>query len=241
MRADTVSLPNFTGSLGYGDDFVQALVGKCGTLDVEDVMASIMHLLKMGVAEEGPGKQFVQGGSHGGFITAHCVSTTLPFNMTMHILTKPSLGSSLRFDNLNSYLLASVLGQYPDFFSAAVLRNPVITPEPSSTDIPEWYFYEFGLPFSATTLLTPSIYEKLWPMSPISHVDKVKAPVLLCLGLEDRRVANTHGRALYHALKGRGIDVDLLEFKGESHPLEGVESARVGWEAGVDLFEKYRK
>lgn len=133
------------------------------------------------------------------------------------------------------------MGQYPDFFSAAVLRNPVITPEPSSTDIPEWYYYEFGLPFTATTLLTPSDYSKLWPMSPISHVYKVKAPVLLCIGLDDRRVANTHGRAFYHALKGRGKDVQLLEFKGESHPLDGVEAARVCWEAAVDLYEKYRK
>lgn len=71
LYADTVSLPNFTGSLGHGDAFVQKLVGKCGTLDVEDVMASIKHLVKLGVAEEGPGKQLVQGGSHGGFITGH--------------------------------------------------------------------------------------------------------------------------------------------------------------------------
>ncbi|EIM89231.1 alpha/beta-hydrolase [Stereum hirsutum FP-91666 SS1] len=204
LQGYTVSLPNFTGSLGYGDEFVQQLVGKCGTLDVDDVMASIKYLLEIGVAVEGPGKQFVQGGSHGGFITGH------------------------------------LLGQYPGFFSAAVLRNPVITPEPSSTDIPEWYYYEFGLPFSATTLLTPSEYGKLWPMSPISHVDKVKAPVLLCLGLEDRRVANTHGMAFYHALKGRGRDVEMLQFKGESHPLEGVEASRVSWEAGADLFEKHR-
>lgn len=77
-------------------------------------------------------------------------------------------------------------------------------------------------------------------MSPISHVDKVKAPVLLCLGLEDRRVANTHGMAFYHALKGRKRDAEMLQFKGESHPLEGVEASRVSWEAGVDLFEKYR-
>lgn len=81
LSIDTVSLPNFTGSLGYGDDFVQQLVEKCGTLDVDDVMASIKHLLKMGVAEEGPGKQFVQGGSHGGFITGHCTFTILQFSL----------------------------------------------------------------------------------------------------------------------------------------------------------------
>ncbi|EIM89069.1 alpha/beta-hydrolase [Stereum hirsutum FP-91666 SS1] len=204
LQGYTISMPNYTGSTGHGDDFVQKLVGKCGTLDVDDVMASVKHLIEIGVAEEGPGKQLVLGGSHGGFIAGH------------------------------------LLGQYPDFFSAGVLLNPVITPEPSYSDIPDWYFEEFGVHFDAKTLLTPSTYEKLWPMSAISHVDKVKAPVLLLMGLDDRRVANTHGRAFYHALKGRGMEVEMLEFKGEAHPIDGVEAARVCWEAEVDWFERFR-
>lgn len=89
---DTISLPNFTGSLGYGDHFVQQLVGKCGTLDVDDVMASIKYLLQIGVAVEGPGKQFVQGGSHGGFITGHR-APTFPFILTVQITDKIPLCS----------------------------------------------------------------------------------------------------------------------------------------------------
>jgi len=50
---------------------VQKLVGRCGTLDVEDVKASVDHLVKEGKGEHGPGKQLVTGGSHGGFLTAH--------------------------------------------------------------------------------------------------------------------------------------------------------------------------
>lgn len=216
-------MPNYTGSTGHGDEFVQKLVGKCGTLDVDDVMVSVKHLIEIGVAEEGHGKQLVLGGSHGGFIAGHRSSIT------------PSVCCSFVLINLSP-----VLGQYPDFFSAGILLNPVITPEPSYSDIPDWYFEEFGVPFDAKTLLTPSTYEKLWPMSAISHVDKVKAPVLLLMGLDDRRVANTHGRAFYHALKGRGMEVEMLEFKGEAHPIDGVEAARVCWEAEVDWFERFR-
>jgi dipeptidyl aminopeptidase/acylaminoacyl peptidase len=73
---DTVSLPNYTGSLGYGDEFVQRLLGNCGKLDVEDCYESIRHLIKIGIAEEGPGKQFLRGGSHGGFLVAHRMSFT---------------------------------------------------------------------------------------------------------------------------------------------------------------------
>lgn len=69
--SDTLSLPNYTGSLGFGENSIQALIGNCGTLDVQDCVASINHLIDLGVAEHGPGKQFVMGGSHGGFLTAH--------------------------------------------------------------------------------------------------------------------------------------------------------------------------
>ena len=76
LPLDTISLPNYTGSLGYGDGFVQRLVvpGNCGKLDVEDCYESIRHLIESGIAEKGPGKQFIMGGSHGGFLVAHRMS-----------------------------------------------------------------------------------------------------------------------------------------------------------------------
>src|SRR5579863_10326362 len=68
---DTLNVPNYTGSTGFGDFYVQELIGKCGTLDVQDVKASVYHLVREGKGEYGSGKQFVTGGSHGGFLTAH--------------------------------------------------------------------------------------------------------------------------------------------------------------------------
>ena len=38
---------------------------------MQDCMASVNHLVDIGVSENGPGKQFIQGGSHGGFLAAH--------------------------------------------------------------------------------------------------------------------------------------------------------------------------
>jgi dipeptidyl aminopeptidase/acylaminoacyl peptidase len=62
--------------------------------------------------------------------------------------------------------------------------------------------------------------------------------VLLLLGLEDRRVVNVQGKTFYHALRGLEKRAELLTFEGEGHPLDGVEAARVGWEATVDWFGK---
>lgn len=238
LEGYTVSLPNYTGSLGYGEGFVQRLVipGNCGKLDVEDCYASIRHLIDSGIAEEGPGKQFLSGGSHGGFLVAH------------------------------------LIGRFPDFFSAAVLRNPVISVGSiSSSDIRDWYFSEFGLQYplassprhsaddittnglSLTTsplppLITSEIYTNLLAVSPMSHVDSIKIPVLLLIGAADRRVAPSQGVDFYHALKARyaaiggdGVDnirrrVEMLVFEGEGHPLDGVEAAKAGFEATTEWF-----
>ncbi|KAG6825158.1 hypothetical protein H0H92_004546, partial [Tricholoma furcatifolium] len=220
----TLSLVNYTGSCGFGEFYVRALLGKCGTLDVGDCIASTRHLINLGISVEGPGKQLVMGGSHGGFLTGH------------------------------------LIGQYPDMFSAAVTRNPVMSAgEISSTDIPDWYFAEFGeaypiasSPSSAETqpkhpagpppLVTPEIFARVHRASPIAHVDAVRASVLLMIGAADLRVAPTQGIEYYHALKQRlggraGKRIEMLVFEGESHPLEGVEASRVGWQAARDFFK----
>jgi dipeptidyl aminopeptidase/acylaminoacyl peptidase len=64
-------LPNYTGSIGYGSKHVDALVGKCGELDVADIIDSIKALVECGKAMYGKGRQYILGGSHGGFIGAH--------------------------------------------------------------------------------------------------------------------------------------------------------------------------
>ncbi|KAJ8501525.1 hypothetical protein ONZ45_g12111 [Pleurotus djamor] len=192
LEGFTLSLPNYTGSLGFGEKYVSALLGHCGSLDVEDCIASVRHLVDTGVAVMGKGNQFVSGGSHGGFLTAH------------------------------------LIGQYPDIFSAAALRNPVVSVGEMKSDIPDWVYSELGLPFTPVSLITPEIYERLFKASPIAHVDKVDAKVLLLVGGSDMRVSPTQGIQYYHALKGRGKEVEMLWFDGEGHPLDGVEATRVG-------------
>ncbi|KAH6912211.1 acylaminoacyl-peptidase [Coprinopsis sp. MPI-PUGE-AT-0042] len=220
LEGYTLAFPNYTGSLGYGEHAVRDLIGECGRRDVDDCIGALDYLVKAGLAEEGPGRLFIQGGSHGGFLTGH------------------------------------LIGQFPDRFTAAVFRNPVISGETSTTDIPDWYFSEFGFgyPIASSSRASPTTdtrakpplmigetYAKLETMSPMYYVDKVKVPVLLLIGLSDRRVAPTHGIEYYHALKARGQEVEMLTFEGESHPLEGVECSRVHWEAGRDWFNALRK
>ncbi|TFK18936.1 acylaminoacyl-peptidase [Coprinopsis marcescibilis] len=227
LEGYTLALPNYTGSLGYGEAAIHALVtGRCGRRDVDDCIASLDYLVDKGLAEEGPGRVFVMGGSHGGFLSAH------------------------------------LIGQFPDKFSAAVMRNPVISVgEISTTDIPDWYFAEFGFPYPVRSsqlhatglqpssilgqdaippIMTGPVFSQLQTVSPIHHVNDVKSPVLLFVGLVDRRVAPTHGIEYYHALKARGKEVEVFTFPNDSHPLESVETAKICWEQGRDWFNKRR-
>jgi len=147
-----------------------------------------------------------------------------------------------------------VIGRFPSFFSAAVIRNPVISVgEMCFTDIPDWYYSEFGMqyllsstraPFEPPTQkpralpprLTPEVFEKLNSSSPIPHVDNVSIPVLLLIGKADRRVCPTNGIGFYHALKARTTKVEMLCFDTEGHALDGVEAARISFEAALDWF-----
>jgi len=120
-----------------------------------------------------------------------------------------------------------VVGQFPDIFTAVVLRNPVISVgEISTSDIPDWGYAEFGLPYpvpiasspishssksdggasseNATAIqlgMVPEVYQKLYNASPIRFADKVTADVLLLIGKDDLRVAPTQGHGYYHTLK----------------------------------------
>jgi acylaminoacyl-peptidase len=139
----------------------------------------------------------------------------------------------------------------------------------TSTDIPDWYFSEFGIeyPLSSSSpnitnsilddtpttstqippLVSSEIYTNLLSVSPISHVDSIKVPVLLLIGSADRRVvATSQGVNFYHSLKARyaaasvgardrhvggtNRKVEMLVFEGEGHPLDGVEAAKVCFE-----------
>lgn len=63
--------PNYHGSLGRGQRFAHSLLGKCGTLDVEDCHDCIVQLIKGGQDSDLP--LYVDGGSHGGFLALHLV------------------------------------------------------------------------------------------------------------------------------------------------------------------------
>jgi acylaminoacyl-peptidase len=68
-----VLFPNYRGSIGFGKAALESLLARIGTVDVEDVMASTRHAIENFPSIDGD-RVGICGGSHGGFLTAHCTT-----------------------------------------------------------------------------------------------------------------------------------------------------------------------
>ncbi|KAG1727229.1 Alpha/Beta hydrolase protein [Suillus lakei] len=266
LEGYTLNIPNYTGSMGFGQTHIRNLLGHCGSIDVEDVVTSVEELVRRGISEKG--RQVVTGGSHGGFIAAHLIGQH-PALFDAAILRNPviSAGEMAIGTDIPDWVYAEF--GIPSTFDSDSLVSSAPTPD-SFTSAPGSQTTPTPTPLSTTSpIMTPTTYHTLYAASPIAHVHNVTTPVLIFIGEDDLRVCPGQGIGFYHAIKGRaacresarasgaknetgegdGKDrngrerqqgiVEMLSFPGKTHSTDGVEAARVCWEATRDWFKAF--
>jgi acylaminoacyl-peptidase len=200
-----ILLVNYRGSTGFGQASIEALLTRIGKMDVADVVAATRQVVDAGIVDSE--RIGLCGGSHGGFLTAHCTA------------------------------------QHPELFKVAAMRNPVvnIATMVSTTDIPDWCYVEAVGSYDWTQYRPPNQQQlcAMWDASPVRHMESVKAPTLVALGLSDLRVPPSQGLEWYHSLRSMGVPTSLLTYPDDDHAIGGVASEADHWINVKRWFDRY--
>lgn len=99
-----------------------------------------------------------------------------------------------------------------------------------ATNIPDWINLEAGDPVTER--------EKLLDRSPLSHVDLLRAPLLLTHGANDSRVGVGESRQFAARARELGRPVTYVEFPGQGHGIKGLENQVRWYRAQLDFLEE---
>jgi dipeptidyl aminopeptidase/acylaminoacyl peptidase len=131
------------------------------------------------------------------------------------------------------YMTSWTIGHTGRFKAAAVGAGVIdLTSFTGTTDIADF------LPdyFSGDFWKQPDIYRKL---SPITYVGDVTTPTLILHGESDERVPTSQGFEFYHALKRRGVPVEMVTYPRQPHGPEEPKFILDIMQRHVAWMEKY--
>ena len=236
-----VLMVNYRGSTGFGDVALNTLPGRCGSLDISDTVDATRAALALPTPWETPARQGEWFDQAGAVIT--CAAPPSSAVPEAWMTQAPGSADAAPADHWldpsrvsviggshGGFIGGHLVGQHPTFFKAAVLRNPVtdVSQMVGVTDIPDWCWVEaagvagespHAYDFTAFKPPPPDLLAAMQACSPIAHVQKVKAAVLLTIGGKDRRVPPSQGTMYYHALKAQGSRTAMLWYPDDVHSL----------------------
>lgn len=87
----------------------------------------------------------------------------------------------------------------------------------------------------------PEFAEVYHQRSPINHADRIKSPVILFQGLEDKIVPPSQSEVFVEALKANNIYHKYITFEGEGHGFRRAESISIALEAELKFYREVLK
>ncbi|MCA9694673.1 MAG: prolyl oligopeptidase family serine peptidase, partial [Myxococcales bacterium] len=101
-----------------------------------------------------------------------------------------------------------------------------------ATNIPDWVVLESGDPGK------PAELARMKDRSPLTHVARLNAPLLVTHGENDWRVPVAESRQFVEAAKALGRPVTYVEFPGQGHRIEGLARVVELYQASFDFLSR---
>ncbi|RCV63937.1 Dipeptidyl aminopeptidase/acylaminoacyl peptidase [Methanophagales archaeon] len=121
---------------------------------------------------------------------------------------------AVRGGSAGGYMVQRVMTQYPDFFAAGAsyygIGNLI-------TLVEETHKFESRYIDNLIGVKLPAGEKEYRERSPINHLDRLKAPMIIFQGTADKIVTPECSRELARNLEERGIRYEYVEYEGESH------------------------
>jgi acylaminoacyl-peptidase len=188
---------NYRGSTGFGQRAVESLPGNIGDIDVKDIIHAVETVCSAGWVN--PNRVGICGGSHGGFLAAHCIGQ-YPTTFRAAAMRNP----------VTNIATMTTSTDIPDWCYVESLGCGYYNPRK----------------FRAATSEELQI---MWKASPIRYSDKVVVPTLIALGMADKRVPPSQGLEFYYTLRSNGVKTKLLQYIEDDHAIDGVKSEADLW------------
>mmetsp|Transcript_2499 Transcript_2499/g.7989 ORF Transcript_2499/g.7989 Transcript_2499/m.7989 type:complete len:766 (-) Transcript_2499:734-3031(-) len=198
-----VAVPNYTGSIGFGVDYVEALPRLTGTLDVADVYDMYDAVVARHPKAVDTTRVVFEGGSHGGFIGAHVAGS--------HHERIPHLRAVVLRNPVTNVAETALLSDIQDWSHAVVHGSTAAMRSTASLAA--------DLPATLADMHAASGYRL---------VESVTVPVLLQLGSEDKRVPPASGLRYGRALAALGrAPTTTMWYTGNNHGLMTTADVRI--------------
>lgn len=100
-----------------------------------------------------------------------------------------------------------------------------------ATNIPDWVVLESGDP------KVPAELARMRDRSPLTHVERLRAPLLVTHGSQDWRVPVAESRQFVDKAKAAGLPVQYVEFEGQGHHIEGLALQAMSYQVRFDFLK----
>jgi dipeptidyl aminopeptidase/acylaminoacyl peptidase len=133
------------------------------------------------------------------------------------------------------FMVLAALTTYPEVWAAGVdivgIANFETFLRNTGAYRRHWRIPEYGDPALHTDLFRQ--------ISPIHHVDKIRAPLMVIHGDNDPRVPLSETEQIVEAVRRRGLPVEMLRFPDEGHGVVKLKNKLVAYPAAAEFLDRH--